>query len=383
MKRMKIGVILLALLLAGMAMVPLVNAAESTETTSAIDVSKILLPQLQIDNTLANVEVNAALSSMEGEYVYAIPSGSIIHHSKGHTTRVFDSTGKQVLSADDEKSAKIFTPQGPEPATYVHPVPSGALILNSPTEKNTTYIMNEMGDLILTVIDDGDFRVNATSSAFSAARIPGRFWIEWAEEDWVYRIDKFESTWQVPRAPTSQDLGEKLAVFNGIRPQDLSFILQPVLEWNVNSNNYAWTAASWRFGPSDSYYTSPRINVNQNDAMKGTLEYTTIGGQNGWKVTIADTSAGSSAYFFTNYLSTDLNLNLVNTLEAASGVGIDEMEDVCGSIVFNNLFTRSDGQTPSVTLSGQINSLITQTWPGYFHVIISPNPTHVTLDTPY
>jgi hypothetical protein len=379
MKRYKIIAVLLVMLLATMAMVPMVSAAENEKTTSAIDESKFLLPQLQVDNSLADGEVNAALSPMEGNNVYTIPTGSIIHHSKGYITRVFDSSGKQVLSANDEKSAKVFTPQGPEPATYVHTVPSGSLILDSPMKKNTTYIMNEMGELTLTVIDDSDYKIESTSAA---AKITGPFWIEWAEEDWVSRVDKFESTWGVPTAPTSQDFGEKLAIFNGIRPQDLSLIIQPVLEWNVNNNNYAWTAASWRFGPSDSY-TSSRINVNQYDSMRGTMEYMTIGGQTGWKVTTADTSTGSSTYLFTNRLSTDENLNLVNTLEAASGSGINEMADVCGSIVFNNAFTRSDGITPSVTLAGSINSAITSTWPGYFHVIINPNPTHVTLDTPY
>jgi hypothetical protein len=381
MKTLKIGVILLALLLAAMAMVPMVSAA-------AVDVQNIRLPQLQTDNSQTSVVVNAALSPISGNDTYAIPTGSIIHHSKDGTTQVFDSTGKQILLTDDVKSTSVFTPQGPKSSTRVHAVPQGSLILDSTTNKNTTYVTNDQGQLILTVIDDSLSRSDSNSVISPRTYINGPFYIEWAENTALAsRLDKFVSTWQVPTAPQNRDpnrdTGEKLAIFNGIRPQSLSLIIQPVLEWNVNNNNFAWTAASWRFTSSSDNYYSPRINVNQNDAITGTMEYTTIGGQTGWKVTTADTSAGSSTYLFTNAISTNTNLDVLNTLEAASNTGIDEMGDVCGSIGFNNVFTRNDGQSPGITLTGTVSNLITQRWPGYFSVIISPNPGHVTLHTPY
>ena len=60
----KTGVVLLALLLAAMAMVPMVSAVETTAQDALpmnpviIDASKIQIPKLQIDDTQPNVIVN-------------------------------------------------------------------------------------------------------------------------------------------------------------------------------------------------------------------------------------------------------------------------------------------------------------------------------------
>jgi hypothetical protein len=75
----------------------------------------------------------------------------------------------------------------------------------------------------------------------------------------------------------------------------------------------------------------------------------------------------------TTTLSTNTNLDIVNTLEI-NQQGTPNAYDMCGDIVFNNV------NIPSVTLSPGYNHA--SGWYGLFNVLFSPNPTQVTLVTP-
>jgi len=116
----KIGVVLLALLLAGMAMVPVVSAAEQNSATVSpdqmsaptIDVNTIVLPQLQFEKSQNIVVVNHELSpdknsessasvrspsGSQNQEISKIPFGSIIYHSRNGITSVFDFVRKTAL----------------------------------------------------------------------------------------------------------------------------------------------------------------------------------------------------------------------------------------------------------------------------------------------
>ncbi|MGA2917167.1 hypothetical protein [Methanoregula sp.] len=358
MQLRKWSVVLLTLLLAAMAMVPMVSA-------KTIDVNTIHTPSLHVDTTQKNTNITGAFSTLAGNDVYTVPEGSIIHHSANGITYVFDSTGKQILVASDAASTKIATPEGLEPASVVHAVPQGALLLTPPGKKNTTYVVNENGDLVMTVIDD------ASSGRVSPMATPllSSNWLAWADAT-VSQISYLQSTWYTPTAPSSK--GYALAIFNGL--ETANTILQPVLQWNYNLNNSDWTIASWRYTSSTSYYYSPMLSVTQGDNIQGTLQYTTVNGQTGWQVTTSDLTKGTSTYYFSNYISTNTNLEIVNTLEQAQGSNSNPY-NLCGYIVFHNV------NIPAVTLSSGTISYPSD-WAGLFSVYFSPNPTMVTIYTP-
>jgi hypothetical protein len=359
MRLRKLSIVLLALLLAAMVIVPIVSA-------KTIEVNKIQIPMLKINSTQKNTQIGAALSPISGNNVYVVPTGSIIHHSLGGMTYVFDSTGKQILVASDAASTKVPTPEGLQPASIVHAVPQGALLLTSPKMKNTTYVMNENGDLVMTVIDDA-----SSTSKVSPMATPllSSNWLAWAYAT-VSQISYLQSTWYTPTAPSSKTYA--LAIFNGLETSNT--IMQPVLQWNYNLDQSAWTMASWRYTSSNSFYYSPMLSVNQGDNIQGTLQYTTINGQTGWQVTTSDLTKGTSTFYFSNYISTNTNLEIVNTLEQAQGTNSNPY-NMCGYVVFNNV------NIPAVTLSsGTITN--PSDWAGLFSVYFSPNPTQVTIYTP-
>jgi hypothetical protein len=362
MKTLKTGIVLLALLLAGMAMVPMVSAAE-------IDLNSIQIPLLQPDDAQKNTVITGALGTLSGEDVYTIPTGSIIYHSADGTTKIFDSKGKQILVASDETATEVPTPNGFRPATLVHAVPQGALILDSQTRKNTTYVLTEDGDLVMTVIDDSSGKGSAASLA---STLYGSNWLVWADAT-VSQISYLQSTWYTPSPPSTSGgtPGFALAIFNGLETS--STIMQPVLQWNYGMSNPVWTISSWRYTSPSSYYYSPMLSVNQGDNIQGTLQYTTVGGLTGWQVTTSDLTKGTSTYYFSNAISTNTNLEIVNTLEQAQGQNSNPYQ-MCGDIVFNNV------NIPSVTLYPGYNTA--SGWYGLFNVWFSPNPTQVTLDTP-
>lgn len=356
-------VVLLALLLAGMAMVPIVSAEEK------IDLNKIETPSFQFDDSQKNTVITGPLSTQPMKDVYTIPEGSIIYHSDDGITRIFDSNGKQILIASDESAEKVSTPNGLQPATHVHAVPQGARILDSPLDESKTYILTEDGDLILTVIDDSS---KIESSVVRASTISGSRWLAWADAT-VSQISYLRSRWYTPTPPSTSGgtPGFALAIFNGL--ENSATIMQPVLQWNYGLNNPVWKISSWRYTSPSNYYYSPMLSVTQGDQIEGTLQYTTVGGVTGWQVTTSDLTAGTSTYYFSNAIPSNTNLEIVNTLEQAQGLNSNPYH-MCGDITFNNV------NIPSVTLNS--GSISASGWSGLFNVWFNPNPTQVTLDTP-
>lgn len=359
MKTLKIGIILLALLLAAMVTVPMVNA-------KTIDVDKIQLPTLQINTTQQNTVITGALSPISGTDIYTVPIGSIIHNDADGTTRVFDYQGKQILVTTDAISAKVSTPQGLQPATNVHPVPQGASVLRSKTAKNTTYILNKNGDLIMTVIDDAT--PQNTVSPLTQTLL-NSWWLAWATGT-PSQVTELQSEWYTP-TPPSPGSTFALAIFNGLETSNM--ILQPVLQWNYDLSSDSWSMASWLYTNSNGEYPSSMVNVNQGDLIQGTLQYTTQNGETGWLVTTSDLNNDASTSLFTDYVSTTTGLEIADTLEQAKGANSNP-DNMCGNIVFENTVI------PSVTLS--TGTISVSGWSGLFNSVANPNPTQVSITTP-
>ena len=193
MKTMKLRAVLLALLLAGMAMVPCVSAEKD------IDMNKMQISELIQDKNLQNTVITGPLGTQPGDDIYAIPEGSIIYHSSDGITRIFDQEGKQIIVASDDTATKVTTPNGLVPATHVYAVPQGARILDSRINTGTTYVLTEIGDLVITVIDESskkDLAVTRASTIYNSN------WLAWAYKT-VSQISYLRSTWYTPSPPST------------------------------------------------------------------------------------------------------------------------------------------------------------------------------------
>jgi len=317
--------------------------------------NKMQISELIQDKNLQNTVITGPLGTQPGDDIYAIPEGSIIYHSSDGITRIFDQEGKQIIVASDDTATKVTTPNGLVPATHVYAVPQGARILDSRINTGTTYVLTEIGDLVITVIDESskkDLAVTRASTIYNSN------WLAWAYKT-VSQISYLRSTWYTPSPPSTSGGTPTfaLAIFNGLENSDT--IMQPVLMWNYNLNNPVWKISSWRYTSPTNYYYSPILNVDQGDNIQGTLEYTSVGGQTGWKVTTSDLTKGTSTYYFSNAISTNTNLEIVNTLEQAQGQNSNPYH-MCGDIVFHNV------NIPQVTLNqGTISA---SGWSGLFNV---------------
>ncbi len=104
------------------------------------------IPTLIFNNSQEITELHNGLVFAEpGEYPvadgYPIPIGSIIYHTSGSITRIFDPTGKQILIVNDSVSS-VITKGGYVPATihYNH-FPENLKIIGK--GGNFTYYTNE------------------------------------------------------------------------------------------------------------------------------------------------------------------------------------------------------------------------------------------------
>jgi hypothetical protein len=405
MKHVKISIVLLALLLAGMAMVPFAGAADEKipGPQPAPAVQDIQLPELQLNSTQQKVQITSELHLDRGfSSVSAaidtsgtltdtkIPYGSIIFHADNGITTVFDASGQQLFSAEDQTTTKVRTSGKDMPATYVHEIPSGSMVLTDPKKPDRTYIFDKDNQLVLTVIDQSGYAPAANNrlSALTSRNLVGctssglcSGWFEYAEDDYIPQLNRFEAYWATPNRPLTSNVGEKIAIFNSVQPPGNAFILQPVLEWNVNSNNFAWTAAPWFYQTSsDSYYGRRIPGIQTNDIIKGTLYYSTVNGYNGWWVSIKKNSEPESSIFVTQ-LATTSGLNAQVVLEA-TGIGINSNNDLPGDITFNNMvFQKSGGSPASVSLTGYVDPGTSPRFSG-LSAVVEQNPTRVKLWTP-
>jgi hypothetical protein len=377
----KTVVVLLTLLLAGMAMVPMVSATDNEDSTlsdSSADLSfdfeKVNLPDLVYDDKQEKIPVNSELTIAGTKGLKGIPSGAIIHHSANGITTVFDQDGKQIMVADDKESAIVPTPGGLKRATYVTEVPSGSHVIN---KGDITYVIKD-NVLLLTILYENvnenilnERALNKESRAAAAADANYNGWLEYAYDD-LAQIRQFDAYWTVPSHPPSSESAEPIFLFNGIRTPAETAIVQPVLEWNQPSTGLYWTGSSWALQDGMQNLMSTRLTANEGDTLRGRLGWHTANSE--WVIQIYDQTNGQVRNLYSNYVP-DTNVQVDVALE---GWNIDDNSDVPGDTTFTNMVFKYNGNTVPVDLNRRTASGAPLT---QLNVEILSNPSSVKLHT--
>lgn len=428
MKKMKTGVVLLALLLAAMATIPLVSAAgqDVTMTPAAdlasqtVDVTKIQMPVLIADSsqtpvTLTNEmtldqaaksSVVASLAATPSSEAVKIPYGVIIRHSADGMTTVFDSTGKQLFSASDEKAAIINTPNGLARATHIQEVPDKSVIVDVGQKM---YVFKDK-TLIMTIIDESSSKPDAALAA-AASSYPSQY-IEGAETNVLPSIGQFTARWNVPTSPAlispypaSGDpyRGSQLTIWNGVfgyvGSDPYSRLLQPVLEWykkdkssDPNPTAGAWTMATWYLNSGlvpDLVHSPRRTLVYSGDTIQGNIQLNTLGYDA--IASIADLGpqgGGSSTLYLAKktypHRMPGTNVQATVVLEGWDPMILSGLDGqyLCGSTTFQN-FVLNDANGNSL-LSTPMNSFTNPTYwdPTTFGLGVTNNwPSSIKLNT--
>ena len=295
MRTLKIGIILLAFLLAAMVMVPMVSATNSIpNVASARTISAVPLPQLQVNTSQPIVAVNGELSPGKSVQTaktttpqitaeVSIPYGAIIRHANNITT-VFDQNGNQVLSANDAQAETVHTIHGDSPVTFVHEVPNGSVIVDG-GDKLTIVNGNTR---ILTIINANSNERYIPSSSVVCYGAPYTYqWIEGTEAPLSASSGgyTFQADWNVPQSPTYYI---PVTIWNGISycSGDVNTaLIQPVLQWDTVNNqpnaNYQWYLQTWYIWsnstPSNNDYVFAKAvgsQIAKNDLIYGNIQVT-------------------------------------------------------------------------------------------------------------
>jgi hypothetical protein len=427
MKTLKIGIVLLAFMLAAMVMVPMVSAIEQSTVTASpdqtnaptIDVSKIQLPQLIYDKNQTPIVMNDEMSldqntqstqiarMVEGSSnpaISKIPFGAIIHHSTDGITTVFDSTGKQLFTADDSKAGLVSTFKGRVPATHVQEVPDKSVIYDM---GNVLYVFSNK-TLILTVTDDNISGKNSALTASSSSTISPQ-WIEWGSTNAIpTAVGQFIAQWNVPTKPTLTKnfvngnppsyFDSSLEIWNGLE-NDPS-LLQPVLEWYIKDaaqipspSTPMWTMATWYvWGSGNSFIHSTRTSgIYSGDQMQGNIQLNTLGYDGIASITDLGNQGGGSSTLFLAKSSAPIRMPTTNlqaevVLEGwdpTSPLGGLNSQYLCGPITFQNFVLKDSNGNNLISnypMSGYYN---TNYWnPSTYGLSISNLwPTSITLGT--
>jgi hypothetical protein len=331
MKTLKIGIVLLAFLLAAMVMVPMVSATENVNYTLTSDLSRIPFPQLHFNASQKYTVVNSELDpdpntqvshimqaqiSSQNAVMSKIPYGSIIYHSNDGITTVFDANGNQLFAADDAHAPKISTPAGLMPATHVVGLPSGSEIIAC---GNVTYISYQ-NVLLAKEIDKTSSGPVKPSSA-----IPGLYdypnYVEGINgTPTSSTIDDYVTYWTVPTNPQQNVTNEYVYLWNGIQSTvpvpnlNVLVLIQPVLQWNVQAGQ--WNMASWVIIGATGYHSNNVGGVASGHVIMGQMSYNPPTAT--WTILTRDTSQQglpTATYLVTNTLP-DSNNEIEAYLEA-------------------------------------------------------------------
>ena len=434
MKLRKLSLVLLALLLAAMAMVPMVSAASTQQSekvqmaelnTFAANENSKPLPQLQYDKNQKLVAVNgefqvdantqdsqirSSIATSANPTVSQLPFGSIVYHS-GRTTTVFDSTGKELFAVEDATTPLISTPDGSLPATSVFEIPDKSLIMEN---ENIINVFNDKKRILTVMGNPAGARMKSVSNqrTYSTESAPKR-WIEYGETLPISIVGQFSARWNVPKKPTmvnnftaahdSLD-GSQSVIWNGLQQND-TYLLQPCLEWYVRDKAYSpypteanWSITTWWVSPREynnngfhlvRRYGIPSTGelVSTGDLIQGNMYY--YGGA--WTGTITDLTLGiSSAMYLNTSQSSDLkyrNLSAYTVLEGWVTGSLDpsniNASYIPGNITFGNIIINDrDGNSviPSV-MPGYVNTVIWDETAYGLSVANTSWPTSIKLNT--
>jgi len=251
-----------------------------------------------------------------------IPEGAIIQDSADEVTRVFDSNGKQISISNDIDSPEIPTPDGFILADRITQVPNGSYIQVVDNETTNVYSNNQR---ILTVI-------SPTHKKTPIPSVSG--WVEDTSSNLIPSVSKFSAYWTVPSTPANPITGAVSYIFNGIQPSNNAGIVQPVLEYNVFTNNHQWTATPWYVDSNKHGYQGTRINTASGHEILGQLLWNT--NLQRWDVVITDeNTAGSSSEFSTN--APNIGTNNDGAFCSLEAYYVNNNNDIPGTITFTNM----------------------------------------------
>nr|WP_319375085.1 hypothetical protein [uncultured Methanoregula sp.] len=437
MKSLHWSVILLALLLAAMAMVPMVSAApvqpsekaqiDELNTFAASENSKPL-PQLQydknqkmvsvngefqVDANTQNSQVRSGIAASANPIVTQLPFGAIVYDS-GSTTTVFDSTGKELFAVDDATTPLISTPGGAMRATSVFEIPDNSLIMENQNTINVFYDNKR----ILTVMGNPEGALKETVSKMKTYS-PGTLspqWIEYGETAPISSIGQYSARYNVPKKPMltknfttghpSLD-GSQSTIWNGLQDRNDIYLLQPVLEWYIRHNagdpypdEANWSIATWWISPwefnNNGFHSTRRYGipstgelVSTGDLMQGNMYYNA----GSWSGAITDLTLGiSSSLQLNTTQSSNLtyqNLRAYTVLEGWDptiiGMSTTNFNSnyIPGNITFSNIII-NDRDGNSVIPSGMPGYINSATWDVTAYGLSVTNtswPTSIKLNT--
>jgi len=369
MKTLKIGIVLLALLLATIAIVPIVSATTQTENSNQ------LLSRLKFNDTQEKQIIHDGFYLSGSNFATSnqnkIPFGSTIYHQAG-ITRVFDSSGKQLSTINDADSGRIATPAGYSPATNVYQVPNGALIKRN-------------GEITQVIVNNQPISTIINTETTNAQVIPGlNFggWVEQAKHDNIPDLGRFSAEWNAPTPPSNLSSTSVNFLFPGVMPQNQpssgTTLIQPVLEWNngVSSQcNQHWCARPWYITEDGGNFTTPdSVPVNTGDHISGVMDWNND--TQNWAVIITDDTNSRSLNIDDDRFWTN-NLKVACALESYN---IADNTDLPGSTTFTNMqFKDTSDQPVSFNWEPWYDQTALHSLPGLF--VDTPSQSQVTLYT--
>lgn len=345
-KGMRALSLFIVLSLSSMMIVTMVGA-ETMELTN----KDFVIPPLDTNDSVPLEVVDLPLSPIVDESVFSISPGSIIYHTNDGLTKVFDQQGKALFYVNNKASPMIPTSAGiVKPATFIHLVPTDSHTYH---KGNQTFVTDNKGNLILTIINDNDIAASETN-AKSTLRY--HEWIEWAEDTSVNALTQFDAYWHVPSHPPSSESFEPIYLFNGISPSGGGpGIIQPVLEWNRPDTGQYWTATAWGCNPNGEDDIGNRITVSEGDRLKGRLYWSST--YNQWYVQLSDLTEGTYSAVWTDILPGYTNLEAYVALE---GYNFDDNTDVPGDTEFYNMVFKNGGNTVTMSFDERYGTLAQQ-----------------------
>jgi hypothetical protein len=284
-----------------------------------------------------------------------IPEGSTIHHLANGTTEVYDLNNSLMLTTNDSISALVMTPNGPMKANHVYGIPNGATIDGGGSGGVVRCYKDNK--LVLTVIDDKLNNIaNDALNQYSRIPIPGQGTGGWVEDGNASGLspDTFNALWTCPSSPPAQRSVIIDYLFNGIEDYSGQYLIQPVLQWNVNAGT--WIGNCWFVLPGNSYHTPTAVAVSPGQTCEGSM--INQGGSN-WLITFYNISMGSQISLVV--INSNIPLNppngnyLITTLESYNtSYGLIYNYDMPGTTTFSTSVTRN-GQHPSFNWTGWVN----------------------------
>ncbi|MDD5143040.1 hypothetical protein [Methanoregula sp.] len=311
-----------------------------------------------------------------------IPEGGIVKFSSDGITRVFNAQGEQILDVRDSNAQMVMTPSGKMiPATHVFSVPEDVIVYNS---GNRDYYIRD--EKILFIKDFGDEKDGDLVNKIQGLPGPlGNTWVAYAESDSITNPAILTSQLVVPHSPsTSVNI-----LFNGLQPEDGSYIVQPVVAFNYNQHNgnglrwqNQWTGASWLCDESVTCdHGDPVLAVNEGDTINGAVGRVPLPGPipDLWVITTTDITSGQSTTYLKFYKTTSPS-QVVTTYEIIEGY-LDRLK--ISDTPFTNIVARDTSfNSIPLTMHGQYHLLDHPHLTGLY-VDTSQSPSKITIFTDY